>query len=120
ASTVQDFTLSPSSRTVHAPHDVVSHPMLVPVRPAFSRMKWTSSCRGSTSCVCSRPLTVIVTFTAVPSLLGLPDGRPHAFGRGRHVDMTDVEVGQGVDDRVLHRGCRPDTAGLVDALGAEG
>ena len=39
ASTVQDFTDWPSTRTVHAPHDVVSHPTFVPVSPTTSR-KW--------------------------------------------------------------------------------
>ena len=37
ASTVHDFTDSPSSSTVHAPHEVESHPMLVPVSPTTSR-----------------------------------------------------------------------------------
>ena len=37
ASTVHDFTDSPSRCTVHAPHDDVSHPMFVPVRPSTSR-----------------------------------------------------------------------------------
>ena len=35
--TVQDLTDAPSSRTVHAPHEVVSQPTLVPVRPSTSR-----------------------------------------------------------------------------------
>ena len=43
ASTVHDFTDSPSSSTVQAPHDDVSQPTLVPVRPATSRRKCTSS-----------------------------------------------------------------------------
>ena len=34
---VHDFTDSPSMWTVHAPHDEVSQPMLVPVRPTTSR-----------------------------------------------------------------------------------
>ena len=51
ASTVQLFTDSPSMCSVQAPHDDVSHPMFVPVRPTCSRMYWTSSVRGSTSCV---------------------------------------------------------------------
>ena len=38
ASTVQLFTDSPSMCTVQAPHDDVSHPMFVPVRPTCSRM----------------------------------------------------------------------------------
>ena len=37
ASIVHDLTDSPSSRTVHAPHDDVSHPTFVPVRPRSSR-----------------------------------------------------------------------------------
>ena len=49
ASTVHDFTDSPLRCTVHAPHDEVSHPMLVPVRPRASRRWWTRSVRGSTS-----------------------------------------------------------------------
>ena len=38
ASMVQDFTDSPFTCSVHAPHDDVSQPMLVPVRPRSSRM----------------------------------------------------------------------------------
>ncbi len=38
ASTVQLFTDSPSMWIVHAPHDEVSQPMFVPVRPTCSRM----------------------------------------------------------------------------------
>ena len=37
ASTVQDFTDSPSSSTVQAPQEVVSQPTLVARRPATSR-----------------------------------------------------------------------------------
>ena len=37
ASIVHDFTDSPSTCTVQAPHDDVSQPMLVPVRPSCSR-----------------------------------------------------------------------------------
>ena len=37
ASIVHDFTDSPSTCTVQAPHDEVSQPMLVPVRPSCSR-----------------------------------------------------------------------------------
>ena len=58
ARTVHDFTDSPSRWTVHAPHEVVSHPMFVPVSPSPSRRWWTSNVRGSTSLVCSAPLTV--------------------------------------------------------------
>ncbi len=37
ASIVQLFTASPSTCRLHAPHDDVSQPMLVPVRPRTSR-----------------------------------------------------------------------------------
>ena len=37
ASTVQLFTLSPSTTTVHAPQEVVSQPMFVAVSPHVSR-----------------------------------------------------------------------------------
>ena len=49
ASIVHDFTDSPSTSTVHAPHDDVSQPTLVPVSPHASRRYCTSSVRGSTS-----------------------------------------------------------------------
>ena len=61
ASMVHDFTDSSSSSTVHAPHDVESQPMLVPVRPTTSRRYCTSSVRASTSCSVTTPLTVIAT-----------------------------------------------------------
>ena len=51
---------------VHAPHDEVSQPMLVPVSPAWSRMKCTSRVRGSTSAVCLAPLTSTVISTGSP------------------------------------------------------
>ena len=51
ASMVHDFTASPLRWMVQAPQDDVSQPMLVPVRPTASLMKWTSSVRGSTSLV---------------------------------------------------------------------
>ena len=49
ASTVQDFTGTPSSSTVQAPQWVVSQPMWVPVSRKSSRSRWTSSRRDSTS-----------------------------------------------------------------------
>ena len=39
ASRVQDFTDCPSRWIVQVPHDVVSHPTFVPVRPSPSRRK---------------------------------------------------------------------------------
>ena len=56
ASIVHDFTDSPSTSTVHAPHDDVSQPTLVPVSPHSSRRNCTSSSRGSTSCVWGSPV----------------------------------------------------------------
>jgi hypothetical protein len=46
---VHAFAALPSSNTTQAPHWLVSQPTFVPVSPAMSRRKWTSSSRGSTS-----------------------------------------------------------------------
>src|SRR5438309_924557 len=69
AKTVQDFTLWPSSSTVHAPQLLVSHPTCVPVSPATSRMYCTSSNRGSTSCSCLVPLMVTATLRLIATSL---------------------------------------------------
>src|SRR5919197_3020831 len=58
ASTVHDFTASPSRWIVQAPQTDVSQPIFVPVSPRSSRRKSTSSVRGSTSASCRTPLTV--------------------------------------------------------------
>src|SRR3954468_18767348 len=63
ANSVHAFTGLPSSSTVHTPQLVVSHPMCVPVRPSSRRMKSARSMRGSTSALCSLPLTVTVICT---------------------------------------------------------
>jgi hypothetical protein len=49
ASTAQDFTLSPSMSTVHAPQLDVSQPMGVPTRPRPSRKWCVRRVRGGTS-----------------------------------------------------------------------
>src|SRR4051812_43034357 len=69
ASTVQDFTGTPSRRTTQAPQFVVSQPQCVPVRPSSSRRRWVSSSRGSMSRVYCPPLT-----RTVISMSGLPSG----------------------------------------------
>src|SRR5919197_1545863 len=58
ASTVHDFTASPSRWIVQAPQTDVSQPIFFPVSPRSSRRKSTSSVRGSTSASCRTPLTV--------------------------------------------------------------
>ena len=63
ASAVHDFTGWPSISTTQAPQLDVSQPQWVPFSPSVSRMKWTSSWRGSTSRETCSPLTVIDTFT---------------------------------------------------------
>ena len=50
ANIVHDFTDSPFTSTVHAPHDDVSQPIFVPVSPHASRRYCTSSARDSRSC----------------------------------------------------------------------
>ena len=61
ASMVQDFTALPSTCTTQAPHWLVSQPTWVPVRSRFSRRKWTSSVRSSTSTETALPFTVNLT-----------------------------------------------------------
>ena len=61
ASVVHDLIGLPSISTTHAPQLDVSHPQCVPVKPGVSRMKCTSSVRGSTSRETSCPLIVIFT-----------------------------------------------------------
>ena len=56
ASAVHDFSGLPSISTTQAPQLEVSQPQCVPVRPGVSRMKCTSSVRGSTSRVTVSPL----------------------------------------------------------------
>src|SRR3989442_15012296 len=61
AKSEHDFTAAPSSRTVQAPHWLVSQPTCVPVSPSSSRRKYTSKSRGSTSRVYVAPLTRTLT-----------------------------------------------------------
>src|SRR4051812_27274715 len=72
ASTVQDFTGSPSNHTTQVPQLLVSQPQWVPVSPIVSRRKCTSSSRPSISRVYSSPLTVIDT-----CMSGLPVDTGH-------------------------------------------
>src|SRR4051812_8627819 len=64
---VQLLTDLPSIWTTQAPHCVVSQPTWVPVRPSFSRMKWTRSVRSSQSPLTARPFTVSFTFAMISS-----------------------------------------------------
>ena len=70
ANMVQLFTDMPSRSTVQAPQWVVSQPIWVPVSCRFSRMKCTSSVRGSTRPSTSAPFTFMVTW--VFAILSLP------------------------------------------------
>ena len=76
ARVVQDLTGWPSIRTTQAPQLDVSQPQWVPVSSSVSRMKCTSSIRGSMSWETCVPLTVIVT------LMVMPPGAAHARSRG--------------------------------------
>src|SRR6188472_3796068 len=95
-------------RTTQAPQFDVSQPQWVPFRPSVSRMKWTSSWRGSTSRETGSPLTVIETFMsglllertgsrAAQRAVGEDAGevalvvdRPAAVGRRRAVGRGDL------------------------------
>ena len=70
ARTVQDLTASPSTSTVQAPHELVSQPTLVPVRPELARAAGTraaAAARPRPSC--RAPLTVSVIWRV---LIGPP------------------------------------------------
>ena len=64
---MHDLTGLPSISTTQAPQLDVSQPQWVPVSPGVSRMKWTSSVRGSMSRETSSPLIVIVTSMSMAS-----------------------------------------------------
>src|SRR5437870_8408589 len=69
AKSEHDFTAAPSSRTVQAPHWLVSQPTCVPVSPRVSRRKCTSRTRDSTERVSLTPLTcTLIEFTEGPPL----------------------------------------------------
>src|SRR5215211_4729040 len=61
ARVVHALTGWPSISTTHAPQFEVSQPQCVPVSPGVSRMKCTSSWRGSTSRETASPLIEMVT-----------------------------------------------------------
>src|SRR4051795_11744959 len=53
--------------TTQAPHWLGLQPIWVPVRPRWSRNRWTSSVRSSTSAETALPFTVILTVdTLIP------------------------------------------------------
>src|SRR3954453_6356359 len=66
ASTVHDFTGSPSICPTQGPQVLVSQPQWVPVMFRSSRRKCTSSIRGSTSPLICSPFTVMFTCTSSP------------------------------------------------------
>ena len=59
ASVRQPRTISPSTRTVQAPHTPCSQPTWLPVSPSVSRTKSTSVVRGSTDSATASPFTVM-------------------------------------------------------------
>ena len=67
----------PVESTVHAPHDVVSQPMFVAVRPSVAQVVHEQQPRLDVRRPTALPLTVIVTFTSSRSPGGLLIARPH-------------------------------------------
>src|ERR1700755_2972820 len=93
ANVVHDLTGRSSIRTTHAPQLDVSQPQWVPVSPGVSRMKCTSSVRGSTSRETGSPLIVTVT-CIVSSLLLERAGRGTAqSASGEHASQVALVVG---------------------------
>src|ERR1700761_7952820 len=101
ASVVHDLTGWPSMSTTQAPQLEVSQPQWVPVSPGVSRMKWTSSMRGSMSRVTSWPLIVIVTCIVLSLLLEGARRRPAQRSLGEHADQMALVVDRAA--RVGHR-----------------
>src|SRR5260221_1328737 len=77
AKSEHDFTAAPSSRTVQAPHWLVSQPTWVPVSPSTSRRKWTSRTRDSISRDSSILLTGMLT-----------EAKGHCFECGAGIQAT--------------------------------
>src|SRR3954464_10324328 len=123
ANIVQAFTGLPSSSTVHTPQLVVSHPMCVPVRTSSRRMKSARSMRGSTSALCSLPLTVTVICTDASSGLSRRGRCGDLHGRlqaalHEHVDDVPLVVLASADVAARF-GCRcGQPTGFAEHLGA--
>src|SRR5262249_24162170 len=115
AKTVHDFTGVPSSNTVHAPHDVVSQPRCVPVRPSVSRRKCVSSSRVSTSAECAVPLTVSVSaLVIVPSRTETTSVMAPPFGH-----LTEASLGEHAHDVALLLNRAADVVLRLGGLGGE-
>ena len=103
----QDRALSPSRRTVHAPHTPCSQPTWVPVRPRSSRRKSARRRRGSTSRSKRVPFTV--TRMVLPPAHAARSGAPRAASLpraprgglerppGEHLDEMAPEIGRGME-----------------------
>src|SRR5262245_36389220 len=92
--TVQLFTGVPSSRTTHAPQLEVSQPQWVPVRPNWSRSRWTRSTLGSTSAVRVSPFTVTETFVISGLLSTCPGHRTSQGPFGELAGEVTLVVGR--------------------------
>src|SRR6476660_680214 len=105
-------TATPSNRTVQAPQTPCSQPTCAPLRPRCSRRQSSNVVRGSTSSVCSAPLTMRLIRIVFLSdgvgacisnrLSGEADGNPATvFGRGMQIGQGR-DIGQGFNDRTLN------------------
>src|SRR5690242_12898784 len=112
ANSVHDFTARPSSSTVQAPQCVVSHPMWVPVSRSTSRIRCTSSSRGSTSAACFSPLIVRLTCMALPPCRALD--RPAQGAHGQHAHQVLLVLGRSSQVVGGLRGVRREPGGRGD------
>ena len=116
ARVVHDLTGWPSISTTQAPQLDVSQPQCVPVRPSVSRMKWTSSRRGSTSRETCSPLIVIDTLHVQASwccarAVGAAQG-----ALGEHAREVALVVDRAAAVRARGAVLRRDRAGLLEQL----
>src|SRR4051812_48442883 len=116
ASVVHDFTGLPSMSTTQAPQLDVSQPQCVPVSPSVSRMKCTSSMRGSTSAVCASPLIVTVTCIASGLLLERTGRRTAQSAFRDHPGEVALVVDRAAAVGDRHAVLRGDRARLLEQL----
>src|ERR1700759_4914423 len=102
---------------MQAPQLDVSQPQWVPVKPGVSRMKWTSSRRGSMSRLTSSPLMLIVTCMFSLGLLAQrASGRAAQRAFGEPPDEGALVVARPATVRHRHRVLSGELARLFEQL----
>src|SRR3954469_99159 len=101
---------------MQAPQLEVSQPQWVPVRPGVSRMKWTSSVRGSTSRVSASPLIVTVPYICPGRRMEWASRGAAQGAFGEHAREVALVVGRAATVGHRHAVLGGDLAGLDEQL----